>query len=200
VDVFIAKWGLINRQFVWTARAASAREDFAYDIEVDKQKNVYVTGMHNGNFIELQLTSSGDENTYLGKWNSDGKAVVGRNGFNDRNRDYHGGIALTKSGTIVIAGSFSSTTGQFPMTSGKMVDGRGVTDIIVTEVEPNQLNPTSFLVSDGGEFEDRVNKICITASGYVYVAGWFKTASTFNNVILGGKSQERNTFIARYKL
>jgi PKD repeat protein len=200
VDVFIAKWGLINKQFIWTARAASDREDFAYDIEVDANQNVYVTGMHKGNLIELPLTSSGDENAFLGKWNANGKAVAGRNGFNDGNRDYHGGIALTKSGNIVIAGSFSSTTGQFPMSSGKMVQGRGVTDIIVTELEPNQLAPTNFLICDGGEFEDRVNKICLTESGYVYVAGWFKTSSMFNNVNLSGASQERNTFIARYKL
>jgi hypothetical protein len=199
IDAFVAKWSPING-FQWLRRIGSGGNDFAYDIEVDANQNVYVTGMHKGNLIELPLTSSGDENAFLGKWNANGKAVAGRNGFNDGNRDYHGGIALTKSGNIVIAGSFSSTTGQFPMSSGKMVQGRGVTDIIVTELEPNQLAPTNFLICDGGEFEDRVNKICLTESGYVYVAGWFKTSSMFNNVNLSGASQERNTFIARYKL
>ncbi|WP_353720050.1 hypothetical protein [Dyadobacter sp. 676] len=200
VDIFVAKWGLIDTGFLWARRAASARVDFAYDIEVDNDKNVYVTGMHNGDITELSLHSRGDENAYLAKWNAQGKVVAASNGFHNGNRDYHGGIARTKEGNIVLAGSFSSTTAQFPMVGGKSVQGKGVTDIILTEVEPNQLTPTGFLVSDGGAYEDRVNKICITNTGYVYAAGWFKTNSNFNEININGKSDERNTFITRYKL
>jgi hypothetical protein len=76
----------------------------------------------------------------------------GGNGFIDDNKDYHGGIALTSAGNIVIAGSFSNSA-QFPMTRAK-VQGRGVTDIIITELDPNQLTrPVNFnLPKHGGEF------------------------------------------------
>jgi hypothetical protein len=87
------------------------------------------------------------------------------------------------------------------MTDTSSVTNIGGTDIIITEVEPNSLNRASpFLVRDGGVTEDRVNKICVTNTGYVYVAGWFYDRSTFNKVTLTGTNKERNTFIARYKL
>lgn len=202
VDVFIAKWGLITRNFLWASRAGSNGVDFAYDIEMDKTyQNVFVTGMHSGTINELSgLFSDGDENVYLGKWSAEGKIQTARNGFTDGGKDYHGGIARTPKGNIVIAGSFYAT-GRFPMTDTSSVTSIGSTDIIITEVEPNGLNRTSpFLVRDGGATEDRVNKICVTNTGYVYVAGWFYDRSTFNKVTLTGTNKERNTFIARYKL
>lgn len=203
VDVFVAKWGLIARNFLWASRAGSSNVDFAYDIELDKTyENIFVTGMHSGNIHEFEnLLSSGDENVYLGKWSVGGKAQIARNGFTDGGRDYHGGIARTSTGNIVIAGSFSGAAGRFPMTDASSVGGGGGTDIILTEVEPGGLTRASqFLVKDGGPTEDRVNKICVTNTGYVYVAGWFYNNSTFNKVSLTGDNKERNTFIARYKL
>ncbi len=202
VDVFVAKWGLITQNFLWASRAGSNGVDFAYDIEMDKTyKNVFVTGMHSGSISELNgLFSGGDENVYLGKWSADGKMQTARNGFTNGGKDYHGGIARTPKGNIIIAGSFYGT-GSFPMAGASSLTSIGSTDIIITEVEPNGLNRASqFLVRDGGATEDRVNKICVTNTGYVYVAGWFYDRSTFNKVTLNGTSKERNTFVARYKL
>lgn len=202
VDVFVAKWGLITRNFLWASRAGSNGVDFAYDIEMDKAyQNVFVTGMHNQSINELNgILSAGDENVYLGKWSADGKMQTAVNGFTEGGRDYHGGIARTSKGNIVIAGSFYGT-GRFPMTDDSSVTSIGSTDIVVTEVEPNSLKRASkFLIRDGGTTEDRVNKICVTNTGYVYVAGWFYDRSTFNKVTLTGTNKERNTFIARYKL
>jgi hypothetical protein len=169
-------------------------------IEVDRSENVFVTGMHSGTLGEFPLNSKGDDNVYLLKWNADGEIQNGRNGFIDGNKDYHGGIALTGTGNIVIAGSFSNSA-QFPMTKGTSVSALGGTDIIMTEVDPNHLDRASdFIAKTGGILEDRVNKICITKSGYVYAAGWFFGSPSYKAVQLEGKQDIENTFIARYKL
>lgn len=202
VDVFVAKWKRIGQTFQWARRAASSGVDFAYDILVDdKSENVYVTGMHTGYLGELQLNSADDEDVYLGNWDTSGEVQNNaRNGFSERNEDYHGGIALTSDDEIVIAGSFSDK-GWFPMKSDPSVKSKGSTDIIITKLDPQSLNPTiDKPVTDGGNDEDRVNKIC-TINGYVYAAGWFYESSTFNGVTLNGRSYPtRNTFIARYRL
>ncbi|ACT91833.1 PKD domain containing protein [Dyadobacter fermentans DSM 18053] len=204
VDAFIAKWGLISGSFLWAKRIGSREVDFAYDIEIDKTyQNVYLTGMHSGDIEDMNLLSAGDENVYLGKWStSDGRFLNARNGFNSGGKDYHGGIAKTANGNIVISGSFTGATGRFPMGDNLLVNSAGAADIILTEVDPVLLNRIDGKkpVRDGGPTEDRVNKICITNTGYVYVAGWFYDNSTFNEITLNGKHQERNTFIARYKL
>lgn len=202
VDVFVTKWKRIGQAFQWARRVASHGVDFAYDIIVDENsQNIYVTGMHTGYLGELKLNSANDENVYLGNWDANGEVQNNaRNGFSDGNQDYHGGIALTPKGEIVIAGSFHDE-GWFPMKSDPSLKSKGSTDIIITKVDPKNLNPTiEKPVTDGGTDEDRVNKICVI-NGYVYAAGWFYESSTFNGVTLNGKSYPTpNTFIARYKL
>lgn len=201
VDVFVAKWRRIDPKFLWARRVASTRVEFAYDIIVDNSQNVFVTGMHNGNLNELSLKSADDENVYIGKWDTNGNVQNARNGFSEENQDYHGGIALASNGDIIIAGSFSDRA-WFPMKSDPSVRSKGSTDIIITKVDPQNLDPTIDMpLTDGGADEDRVNKICVV-NGYVYATGWFYESSTFNGVTLYGKSYPTtpNTFIARYKL
>lgn len=198
-DVFVAKWATGSAQFQWAKRAGSGADDFIHDIVVDASRNVYVTGMHDGNITELGLPASTFKNVYLGKWNANGEVQKGKNGFNELKDDFHGGIALSTNGNIVIAGSFEDK-GRFPMATGPEKSGKGYIDILITEVEPAELNATGrFTVSDGGAGHDRVNKICV-ASGYVYATGWFEGNAMFNNVTLNGVAETKNTFIVRYKL
>lgn len=203
VDVFVAKLRRIGPTFhwEWLRRAGSKGIDFAYDIIVDdNSQNVYVTGMHTGYLNELKLNSNDDENVYLGNWNYKGEVQNNaKNGFS-AGQDYHGGIALAPNGDIVLAGSFN-VKGAFPMNSAASIRSKGSTDIFITKVDPKGLNPIiQTPLTDGGNNEDRVNKICVI-NGYVYAAGWFHESSTFNGVTLYGESLPiRNTFIARYKL
>lgn len=199
VDVFVAKWAAGSGQFQWAKRAGSGAEEFAYDIVVDASKNVYVTGMHSGNVTELGLPASAFKNVYLGKWNANGEVQKAKNGFNELKDDFHGGIALSTNGNILIAGSFEDKA-RFPMATGQEKSGIGNIDILITEVDPAELNATrDFTVSGGGTGNDRVNRICV-ASGYVYATGWFEGNATFNNVTLNGVAGTKNTFIVRYKL
>ncbi|MGN7885689.1 SBBP repeat-containing protein [Dyadobacter endophyticus] len=199
IDAFVAKWSPING-FQWLRRIGSGGNDFAYDIEVDRSGNVFVTGMHSGTLEEFPLSSKGDDNVYLLKWDADGKIQNGSNGFIDDNKDYHGGIALTSTGNIVLGGSFANSA-QFPMLRGKALSSLGSTDIIITELDPNSLDrASSFIAKAGGTLEDRLNKICVTKSGYVYAAGWFHGVASFKAFQLESKPDIKNTFIVRYKL
>lgn len=197
-DVFVAKWAVNSGLFQWVKRAGSGADDYAYDIVVDASKNVYATGMHKGNVGELNLAASTFENVYLGKWNANGDVQKGKNGFNELKPDYQGGVAIGADGNILIAGSFEDS-GRFPMAAPTSSTGKGSTDILITEVDPTELNTTGrFTKSDGGIGNDRVNRICFK-SGNVYATGWFRGAATFNSVPLNGVANVDNTFIVRYK-
>lgn len=196
-DVFVAKWAVGSSQFQWAKRFGSTVDDYPYDIVVDAAKNVFVTGMHEGNITELSLPASPQLNVYLGKWNANGEVQSGRNGFNELKPDFHGGIALSTNGNIMISGAFEDN-GRFPMASGNPRSGKGSTDVLITEVDP-QLNASGrFTVSDGGAGSDRVNRIYV-AAGYVYATGSFEGNATFNEVLLNGVATVKNTFIVRYK-
>ncbi|MNL68844.1 hypothetical protein D3C87_1936260 [compost metagenome] len=84
---------------------------------------------------------------------------------------------------------------------GKALSSLGGTDIIITELDPNSLDRAGGLIAKaGGTLEDRLNKICVTKSGYVYAAGWFHGVASFKAFQLEGKPDIENTFIVRYKL
>ncbi len=203
IDAYIAKWALGTEQFEWAKQIGSTLDDFGYDLAIDLQNSVYVTGMSKGFIRELNVGSTGDDNVYVGKWNATGSATMGKNGFNDGDPDYTGGIVFTPRGTILVSGSYSKK-GRFPFTSNAIVESSGETDVLITELDPNELNPTgNFMVTAGGPGEDRAVKLCATQDGYVYSVGKFVGTSTYNGVVLRGNaaaSATYNTYIVRYKL
>lgn len=203
IDAYIAKWALSTEQFEWAKQIGSTLDDFGYDLAIDRQNSVYVTGMSKGFIRELNVSSTGDDNVYVGKWNSSGSATAGKNGFNESDADYTGGIAFTPRGTILVSGSYSKK-GRFPFSSNATVESSGETDVIITELDLNELNPTgNFLVTAGGPGEDRAVKLCVTQDAYVYSVGKFVGTSTYNGAILRGNTTTPatyNTYIVRYKL
>ncbi|SEJ85074.1 PKD domain-containing protein [Dyadobacter sp. SG02] len=197
-DVFVAKWAANTSQFQWAKKTGSGVDEYAYDIVADASKNVYVTGMHQANLDELNLPTSAFQNVYLGQWNANGDVQKGVNGFNELKDDFHGGLAVTSDGTILIAGTYESN-GRFPIATGTQLTTDGGKDIIIAAVSAGQLNPTGFAKTGGGPGDDRVNRI-YAASGYVYATGWFEGNAKFNDVPLTGTSTVKNTFIVRYQL
>lgn len=202
-DAYIAKWSLSTEQFEWAKQIGSVLDDFGYDLAIDLQNSVYVTGMSKGFIRELNVGSTGDYNVYVGKWNATGSAAVGKNGFSEGEHDYTGGIVFTPRGTILVSGSYSKK-GRFPFTSNVTVESSGETDVLITELDPNDLNPTgNFMVTAGGPGEDRAVKLCAAPDGYVYSVGKFAGTSTYNGRILMGNTTSPatyNTYIVRYKL
>lgn len=202
-DAYIAKWAYATQQFEWAKAIASVNDDFGYDLALDLQNNVYATGMSKGFIQEIDVNSLGDYNVYIGKWSPSGNAVVGKNGFNNGNPDFPGGIAFSARGTLLVSGSYSGS-GRLPFSSDDVVESAGGTDMILAELDPNNLNPTkNFLKTGGGTGEDRAVKICTAPDGYVYSIGKFAGTSTYNGVVLRGNSTTPvtfNTYIVRYKL
>lgn len=199
-DIFVAKYGRIAKGFQWVRRLASVGDDYVGDIVVNNSEEVFVTGMHNDSFDEFPLRSSGDENVFIAKWNTNGDPLMAQNGFADHERDYDGGIAITERGTIVLAGSYSGN-GWFPMSTSQKKMFQGGTDILVTELDSRTLEQTGdLMVREGGVLEDRVNAICVTRSGYVYVTGWSEGSPTYRGVTLNGDKELLQTFVVRYKL
>ncbi len=79
-----------------------------FDMVLDKQNNIYVIGSFDET-IDLgnnsQLTSNGETDIFVGKYNSSGKCMWGLR-IGGRNDDEAGGICLDSSGNIYITGTF----------------------------------------------------------------------------------------------
>lgn len=202
-DAYIAKWASANQQFEWVKPIASVNDDFGLDLTLDMQNNVYATGMSKGYIQEINVNSLGDFNVYVGKWSPTGNALIGKNGFNNGTPDFTGGIAFSTRGTLLLSGSYSET-GRFPFSSNDVVTSAGNTDMIFTELDPNDLNPTrNFFKSGGGTGEDRAVKICTAPDNYVYSTGRFAGSALYNTVTLRSTATATgafNTYIVRYKL
>jgi len=196
-DVFIIKWSIGTSTWEWAAKAGSSADDIGSDIIVDSNKNIYVTGQHNGSLIELGVGSAGDYNVFVGKWNGSGSIQWGRNGFNNGKGDLPGGLAFTKAGNVLVAGSFLQT-GKFPFDNTNYVTSVGERDVIITEIDTSIGNAANgFQKSGGGSGNDDAGAVYVAPDGQIYVVGSFENQAVFNGVTLTGKSF--NTFITKFK-
>jgi len=198
-DAFLAKFSLDASEFQWATKASSSGNDRGYDVVVDNAGNIFMTGTHQGYLIELGVGSDkGEDNVFMGKWNASGQILIGRNGFNVGEVDYPGGVAITQSGNILVAGSFAGT-GEFPFGSTKL-ETAGSTDLIISEIDAVKCDPTGgFLVSGGGVGEERAARLCVSPDGFVYSTGYFSGTATFNGTKLTSSSSLPNTYIVKYR-
>jgi hypothetical protein len=114
-DLFIAKFDLMGN-IIWANGAGSIVDDVGYDIAVDNNNNIYITGNYNspsisfGNIILSNTGSSHD--IFIAKYNSSGNVnwAIRAGSIYD---DYSNSNALDLHGNIYITGRYNSSVINF---------------------------------------------------------------------------------------
>ena len=200
-DAYVAMWSKSKGIWQWASRISSDTKDTGVDLVVDNAKNVYVIGTNNHYLSEIQVNGGGNDNVFLGKWNSAGVPQWGVFGFNNDIDDMAGSIALAPSGNILVYGSFQRT-GGFPITlsgGGTMKSAVGDWDVLVGEVNASNGTTTGFSKSFGGTLKDEAMGICVGSDGTIYGTGGFIGTTVFNGTSLTSTgSGTQNTFITKF--
>ena len=135
---------------------------------------MYTTGNITGivNFGALSVTSSGNTDAFVVKYNSSGVEQWLKKG-GGTGADVAKSIAIDSSNNLLIAGSFSNTAtfGAFSVTSS------GNTDAFV--VKYNSSGVEQWLKKGGSTNVDSTNGVAVDASSNVYIAGNFRNTITF---------------------
>ena len=108
-ETFVAKYDTAGNH-MWSRHFDSNNDDRGQSVAVDKAGNVIVTGMFKGtvNFGGGPITSVGTWDTYVAKLNSMG-VHIWSHGFGGNSVDEGNGVAVDRTGNLLVTGSFSGT-------------------------------------------------------------------------------------------
>jgi len=176
-DAYVTKFNS-NGSFEWAINLGiSNRPDYGYDITTDSLGNVLVTGVFSGT-IDLDgdgnddLTSAGDNDAFIVKYNSDGTLAWSTNIGQSDGADKGYGITTDSSGNIFATGYFKGNVD---------IDGDGTDDL--TAQGGGDVYVVKF--QSDGTFDWATN-----VGGTGWDVGWDITTDSSGNVIITGQFEE----------
>lgn len=190
-DIFLAKYTSMGN-LLWVRTAGGIGGDGGYDVDVDASGNIYVTGEFEStsDFSGTMITSAGDNDMFIAKYNSSGilQWVKNAGGIkSDRGRS----ISVNKYGDIFITGEFkhSATFDNITLTSS------GEEDIYIAKY--NTSGVLQWVKQAGGLGVDEGRGVATDYSGNVYCTGFFSDIASFgSNTVFSAGGQD--AYIAKY--
>ena len=175
-DAYIRKYGS-GGKILWTKQFGTNNNDYAYDVTVDVNGNVYIAGHTGGS---LRGTNKGLNDAYIRKYGSGGKALWTRQ-FGTSDYENLWSITTDIDGNVYVAGY---TGGSLWGTN------KGANDVYIRKYDTNGkvLLTRQFGTSDN----DTAYGITVDANGNIYVAG-----NTWGN-LQGTNKGARDAYIRKY--
>jgi hypothetical protein len=203
-DAFLAKYSS-NGTFQWVKTIAGTASDLAFDVTVDINQDVYVTGNTASATTNFNVGGTGGladgngaDDVYVAKYTTAGTFLwVKRVGGNltDQGRS----VRTDANGNLYISGNFQSTANFNSGGTGGIVTSAGNIDIYLAKY--NSTGAFQWVRSMGGTAPDYGLSIGIDTTGDVYLAGEFQGNTDLNP---GGPGGTLNTgggsegYLAKY--
>jgi hypothetical protein len=198
LDAFIAKYNAADGKLLWLKEGKSVSQTSPRAITADAQGNYIVGGYYGtstaltATFDNITLTSAGQRDIYIVKYNKDGVIQWGVSAGGPASGEEVKDITCDPAGNIYVTGIFTDTS-AFGSTT---LYGRGGADIFVAKYSP--AGNLVWAKSIGGKKEDEGSAIALDASGNIYVGGRIDSAAVFdaNTSVLSAGGYD--AFIAKY--
>ena len=196
-DIFITKIDA-GGNFIWATKAGGANYDSGFDIAVDADDNIYITGIFSGtsNFGTISLSSGSVPSVFIAKLNSEGNFLWAvKAGGNNSITDYCYGkrLATDAQGNVYLTGRFAGTImfGTIPLTWD------GEADIYIAKADPD--GNFIWATKAGGIAFDDPYSIATDSAGNSYITGLFGETAYFGSfeLISDGESE---VFVAKINM
>ncbi|RYU93847.1 SBBP repeat-containing protein [Emticicia agri] len=191
-DIFLAKY-TTHGALQWVRSAGGTGYDIGNSIGLDASGNAYLTGsvFYNATFGDTTITSAGNADIFLAKYNSIGEKQWVRQAGSTMD-DVGNAIAVDGSGNVYATGYFQGTASF----GGTFVSATG-SDIFICKYTTDGI--FDWVRKAGGSLTDNGNGITVSSGGEVYVTGDFSGTATIGTASLvsaGGF----DIFVAKYNL
>jgi hypothetical protein len=184
-EIFLVKYDSAGN-VLWARGCGGSGGGHAGGVALDGSGNIYIAGdfKGTGNFGSTQLTSAGNEDVFLAKYDPNGNALWARSG-GGANGDLGYCVAADSSGNSYVSGSFSgpSTFG------GTVLTGSGM---FVAKYDAS--GNLAWAQQNGGQAGWGIG---VDAAGNCYVAGFFEGSATFGTTPLTSAGQ-RDALLVKY--
>ena len=170
--------------------------DTGEGVAIAPDGSYYVAGTFEGTatFGALQITSAGDSDAFLVKYDADGEAVWARRSGTDVFWDYGRDVAVDAEGNVYYSGNF---TGIATWDGGSNPDialtTRNDWDGFVAKYTPE--GDLEWVQQLGGPGQDAANAVAVGPDGTIYVGGSFVGPGIFGDVTLPGAG-DQDGFVA----
>ncbi|MCU1268377.1 MAG: uncharacterized protein JWM21_4695 [Acidobacteria bacterium] len=185
-DAFVTKLNATGTALVFSTYLGGPGPDWANDLAVDTDTNIYVAGITYGPDAPVspgafpttpgafRVGSSGMSDAFITKLNSNGSNLIYSTYLGGIGHDSCEGLALDSAGNVFATGITESD--NFPVTPGAyrtfLNGARYTLDMFVTKLDPagSQLVYSTYVGSEYG-LTDVGRAIAINANGEAYVTG-----------------------------
>lgn len=182
-DVFILKLDS-DGEFLWAHSYGAAEDDYGYALALDDNGNVFITGKFEGT-IDFDpgvgvndLTSNGNEDSFIQKLDSDGNFLWARS-FGGSSNDNGLGISIDAGGNVYTTGKFVGTVDFDPGVGTLDLSTGGTSfDIYIQKLDTD--GNLLWAKVMGATNWDIGNAIVTDANGYVYTTGYFHFTVDFD--------------------
>ena len=175
-DAFVAKYDK-NGNLKWKHTFGDDWFDRAYDVTVDSQDNVYVSGQFAQWSLDGETITSTGYDGFIWKLDKDGNSIWFKN-FRAQNSSAEAvvkGLAVDTSGNIYGVGSFIDEVDFDPSAGATALTpyvDSGESDTFIVKLDSN--GDLLWVKQSGGDDPDQANSVKIDTSGNVYVGGIFQ--------------------------
>lgn len=192
-DIFVAKYNKDGKA-LWVKQAGGPSWDEASCVDVDKQGNVLVAGffVNEAMFDSTVLTSFGDRDIFISKYDSNGKFLWVKQAGGEK-IDECKAIDVTPEGDFYITGFFGEKV-KFDTTT---VTSSGDYDIFFSHYSSD--GNLLFAQQAGGKGCDEGRAVLYDGKENLYLAGGFNGKAKFGNSETK-EAQDFDMFVAKYNL
>ncbi|KPK78251.1 MAG: hypothetical protein AMJ79_00125 [Phycisphaerae bacterium SM23_30] len=174
-------------EYGWTDALGGSGSDISYDITLDSQGNIFLTGYFHGT-VDFDPTAESDSHTsngssdvFVTKLNNDG-SYAWTVTFGAGDSDCGKAVAVDPDDNVFVTGSFLDTV---DFEDGEELISNGNADIFVAKFQPD--GTFEWAVSFGSGGWDQGNDIAVDSAGNVLVTGEFTGTIDFNPTGEGGE-------------
>jgi hypothetical protein len=175
-DIFVTKLLSDGSDLIWSTYLGASETDYAHDIAVDGEGNVYVTGWTQSTDFPTtpgahsETFNGGTSDAILTKFDVTGSSLLWSTFLGGLDGDHVREIALDLGGDPVVIGATRSF--DFPVTDGVFDSSHnGVEDIFVTKFS-GQGGTISWSTLIGGERADRPEGLFLGLEGNILITGY----------------------------
>ena len=190
-DIFIAKYDSAGN-LIWVKQAGSDDYDEGLSITTDNLDNFYVTGYFKGTaaFGGASLTSSGERDIFIGKYDSSGNLIWVKQAGGSGD-DEGSSITTDNANNVLVTGSFVDITAF----ENNAMTSNGSSDIFIAKYDSS--GNLLWVKQAGGPSFDRGYSVTTDNSDNFYVTGYFKGTAAFGDTSITTYG-DRDVFIAKY--
>jgi hypothetical protein len=181
-DIFVCKLDSTGA-FIWARGMGGTGNETDASVACDAQNNVYTTGSFQGtadfdpDTALYQITSAGQLDIFITKFNSDGHLIWVKVIGGPLN-NFSTSIAADDAADIYVAGHFYGTADFDPGPDSLMMTSAGIGDLFLEKLDSSG-NLIRVHRSGSSSYEE-MNQMVIDASYYIYRTGYFSGTVDFD--------------------